>query len=251
MANKTLTSMKFPGLSDTYLVPVVAQTFSSNNTYAVGTYCTYQGQIYKCTTAVETAGDFDASDWTAVNVSDDLAGLISAEVTRSSGVEGSLSNLTTTAKGNLVAAINEVDANADANAAAISSLNSNLTGEIIDDTSGAEFKAGVVLFTAGFQIFKYVDLTFSFQGVMLPTVRLFTNYSSDLKHGLNFGFINTNDGGLRQIVGTFTNAGRYLGSLTLSMGIVTNATGTTQTWTDISSSGVLKLVRAIGYPARS
>jgi len=39
---------------------------------------------------------------------------------------GTLSNLTTSAKGSLVAAINEVDAHADTNASAISSLNSNL-----------------------------------------------------------------------------------------------------------------------------
>lgn len=38
----------------------------------------------------------------------DVAGDLSTEVTRATGVEGSLSNLTTTAQGNLVAAINEV-----------------------------------------------------------------------------------------------------------------------------------------------
>ena len=41
---------------------------------------------------------------------------IEAEVTRATGVEGTLGNLTTEAKGNLVAAINEVDAHADTNA---------------------------------------------------------------------------------------------------------------------------------------
>ena len=43
---------------------------------------------------------------------------ITAEKNRAEGVEGTLTNLTTDAKGNLVAAINEVDANADAAATA-------------------------------------------------------------------------------------------------------------------------------------
>lgn len=44
---------------------------------------------------------------------------IAAEKSRAEGVEGTLTNLTTEAKGNLVAAINEVDAHADANTATI------------------------------------------------------------------------------------------------------------------------------------
>ena len=50
------------------------------------------------------------------------AAAISAETSRATGVEGTLSSLTTDSKANLVAAINEVDAHADANASAISGL---------------------------------------------------------------------------------------------------------------------------------
>lgn len=48
----------------------------------------------------------------------DAYGAAAAEKTRAEGVEGTLASLTTEAKGNLVAAINEVDANADAAQAA-------------------------------------------------------------------------------------------------------------------------------------
>lgn len=47
-----------------------------------------------------------------------------AQVQTNASAIGTLPNLTTTAKGNLVAAINEVDAHADTNASAISQLNS-------------------------------------------------------------------------------------------------------------------------------
>jgi len=44
----------------------------------------------------------------------DLTAALASEISRAKGVEGTLSSLTTTAKGSLVAAINEVDANVDA-----------------------------------------------------------------------------------------------------------------------------------------
>ena len=48
-------------------------------------------------------------------IRDALEQAIAAEETRAKGIEGSLSNLTTDAKGNLVSAINEVDAHTDTN----------------------------------------------------------------------------------------------------------------------------------------
>ncbi|MBO7697243.1 MAG: hypothetical protein J6Y28_04140 [Acholeplasmatales bacterium] len=73
MANKTLHSLQFPGLSDTYVVPEEAQEFSSESTYAVGEFVTYQGILYKCTTAVTTAGSWTgATNWSATDVGTEL-----------------------------------------------------------------------------------------------------------------------------------------------------------------------------------
>jgi hypothetical protein len=42
--------------------------FSTSSTYQVGDYVMYQGKLYKCTTAVTTAGAWDASKWTEVTL---------------------------------------------------------------------------------------------------------------------------------------------------------------------------------------
>ena len=51
---------------------VIADDFDSTATYAVGDYCIYNGSLYKCTTAVTTAGDWDSSDWTETLVMDEV-----------------------------------------------------------------------------------------------------------------------------------------------------------------------------------
>ena len=51
---------------------VIADDFDSTSTYAVGDYCIYEGSLYKCTTAVTTAGDWDSSDWTETLVMDEV-----------------------------------------------------------------------------------------------------------------------------------------------------------------------------------
>ena len=50
----------------------IAPAFSSSSTYAVGDYVTYEGLLYKCTTAVSTAGAWDATKWTAVTSTGEL-----------------------------------------------------------------------------------------------------------------------------------------------------------------------------------
>ena len=42
-----------------------APAFSASSTYAVGEHVTYNGALYRCTTAVTTAGAWDASKWAA------------------------------------------------------------------------------------------------------------------------------------------------------------------------------------------
>ena len=45
----------------------IAPAFSTSSTYAVGDYVTHEGLLYKCTTAVSTAGAWNAANWTAVS----------------------------------------------------------------------------------------------------------------------------------------------------------------------------------------
>ena len=45
----------------------IAPAFSTSSTYAVGDYVTREGLLYKCTTAVSTAGAWNAANWTATN----------------------------------------------------------------------------------------------------------------------------------------------------------------------------------------
>ena len=57
-----------------YLAPV----FSTSRTYAVGEYVTKDGALYICTTAVETAGAWDASKWQSVTFGREVTDLKSA-----------------------------------------------------------------------------------------------------------------------------------------------------------------------------
>ena len=51
---------------------VIAEDFDSTSTYAVGDYCIHEGSLYKCTTAVTTAGAWDSNDWTETLVMDEV-----------------------------------------------------------------------------------------------------------------------------------------------------------------------------------
>lgn len=89
----------------------------------------------------------------------DKVGENTTDIADNASAIGTLSNLTTSAKGSLVVAINEVNAYADTNASAISSLNSNSSLSItrtsnnyVDATSFARlyaFKRGNMLYLNG------------------------------------------------------------------------------------------------------
>ena len=83
MANKTLHSLQFPGLSDVYVLPEQASEFSTSSTYAVGQYVTYRGVLYKCTTAVSHAGSWTGStNWSATDVGTELRSIESNHYTK-------------------------------------------------------------------------------------------------------------------------------------------------------------------------
>jgi len=82
MANKMLQSLKFPGLSDTYLIPLMqdfAPVYDSTATYAVGDYCTHDNKFYVCTTAISTAEAWTVGRWNQISVAD-IATAIGADV---------------------------------------------------------------------------------------------------------------------------------------------------------------------------
>lgn len=63
---------------------VLAPTYSSSATYAVGDYVYYSGSLYRCTTAITTAEAWTAAHWTSVALGNDVTDLKSAlsETTR-------------------------------------------------------------------------------------------------------------------------------------------------------------------------
>jgi hypothetical protein len=58
------------GVNDTFINPQIAPDFSTSTAYAIGKYVTYQGQTYRFT-AAKTAGAWDATKVTAVNLAGD------------------------------------------------------------------------------------------------------------------------------------------------------------------------------------
>ena len=57
----------------------IAAAFATNKTYTVGDYVVYQRKLYRCTSAVETAGDWTGTtNWTEAILADDVADLKSA-----------------------------------------------------------------------------------------------------------------------------------------------------------------------------
>jgi len=61
---------------DVAIMDNLAPAFSTSSTYAVGDYVTYEGLLYKCATAVSTAGEWDAANWSAVAVTDEMGSAI-------------------------------------------------------------------------------------------------------------------------------------------------------------------------------
>lgn len=51
----------------------IGDEFSSSTTYAVGDFCIYNNVLYKCTTAINTAGEWDASKWEITTIANEIA----------------------------------------------------------------------------------------------------------------------------------------------------------------------------------
>jgi hypothetical protein len=56
--------------------PNISDAYDNTATYAVGEYCIYNNSLFKCSTAVTTAEDFDSTKWTATTVGAELLSII-------------------------------------------------------------------------------------------------------------------------------------------------------------------------------
>ena len=63
------------GMMKNYISPGVAAQYSSSATYDVGDYVIYNGNLYRCTTAITTAETWTAAHWTAAVLGNDVGGL--------------------------------------------------------------------------------------------------------------------------------------------------------------------------------
>lgn len=51
---------------------IVAPEYDSTATYAVGDYCTYNGELYRCNTAISVAEDWTAAHWDNTSITEEL-----------------------------------------------------------------------------------------------------------------------------------------------------------------------------------
>lgn len=56
-------------------IPAITEQFSTANTYVVGDYVLYNNQLYRCTTAITSAGAWDSTAWILVTIGNELATL--------------------------------------------------------------------------------------------------------------------------------------------------------------------------------
>lgn len=59
----------------------IADDFSTSKTYAIGDYAIYAKKLYRCITAITTAGSWDSSKWTEISVMGDLGSRLDMLVT--------------------------------------------------------------------------------------------------------------------------------------------------------------------------
>ena len=61
--------------SDTNLKAAMAPTYSTSAAYAVGSYAWYNGQLYRCTTAITSGETWTSGHWTLADMGEDVADL--------------------------------------------------------------------------------------------------------------------------------------------------------------------------------
>ena len=73
IGNASFDGTKDITLKETGALDPIGDEFNSSLTYVVGDFCIYNNTLYKCTTAVDTAGEWDESKWEATTVAAELS----------------------------------------------------------------------------------------------------------------------------------------------------------------------------------
>lgn len=108
-AHGTIDSNDLPTILEA-IKSMIAEEYDTSSAYAVGDLVWHENALYACTTAT-SAGAFNPSKWTQTDVATVLAALDTSVAAVDAKI-GNLASLTTTAKTNVVAAINEVNGKA-------------------------------------------------------------------------------------------------------------------------------------------
>ena len=77
-------------IKEVNLGDIVAEVFSTSKTYTVGKYVIHDKKLYRCTTAVQTAGDWSSSNWTQVKSTDTASKIQLNSGSVSVGEDGSI-----------------------------------------------------------------------------------------------------------------------------------------------------------------
>ena len=59
---------------------LLTDVYSNMKTYEVGSYCIYNNQLYKCTTAILTGETFNSAHWSATTIENELKNRLEFEV---------------------------------------------------------------------------------------------------------------------------------------------------------------------------
>ena len=69
---------KILSINDGISLSILADGYSSVNTYSIDDLVTYQGKLYTCVTGISNPESFDPSHWSETTVADVLSGIIKA-----------------------------------------------------------------------------------------------------------------------------------------------------------------------------
>lgn len=73
IGNASFDGTKDITLKETGALDPIGDEFNSSLTYVVGDFCIYNNTLYKCTTAIDTAGEWDESKWETTTVATELS----------------------------------------------------------------------------------------------------------------------------------------------------------------------------------
>ena len=73
IGNASFDGTKDITLKETGALDPIGDEFNSSLTYVVGDFCIYNNTLYKCTTAIDTAGEWDEFKWEATTVATELS----------------------------------------------------------------------------------------------------------------------------------------------------------------------------------